>query len=128
MQLHNPVTGEIYDLTTDQGVIDAYHSIKIMNGSLKKMNDKLNQILKEKIGDNDEMKVGVYTLKATKQTRTEYPVSLLREIFDEDQLMECLKPVNKKVEELSMVLNDDAKQLLTNGAITREVILPPKLI
>lgn len=128
MEFINTITGEIYDLSSDTSLIDAYFAVKEMNGKAKKMNEKLNEFLAEKVKGKEYVQVSVYQLRPTIQECKEYPVSALRNVFDEDQLMECLKPVNKKVEEMMGLLDEEGRKELMAATIKTQRILPPKLV
>lgn len=139
MYLINHITGEAIpmeevtlardiDLSTHESVISAYMGIKALNGQIKKLNELLNKQLKELIGDEEEKQIGAYTLKAQKRVTRDYKISVLRQFFDEDQLMQVVKPVLKNVDAMASLLDKEARRELESLADIEEKTLPPKLI
>lgn len=133
MKIADATTGEIIDLddmdlSSEQGIIDTYRMIKSLTSVLKKKNAELNEKLKELIGQREEMNVGPYILKACSRQIRSYPVSTLRQFFDEDQLMECMNVSVTKVDELAKILPDEERRALKMSANVTEQQLPPKLI
>jgi len=114
--LTNPITGEVYDLSTDQGFKQAYDDIKMMKKQVTDLDKKFKQISLDKLGDNLEMKVGLYDLVRITTPRRAYPVSALKKYFDEDTLMLVMKPVNKLVEEQAQRLSNNDRMDLYNEA------------
>lgn len=99
-------TGEIFDLSTNEGLIEANRALKHYSNQLKELERLITNKIKELAADGDYELNKFYKIEKKTIERRGYTISALRQFFDEDQLSECLSPINKKVDEL-------AKEILT---------------
>lgn len=130
MEITNPLTGQVYDLASEQDLHAAYCDMKAQAMHQKKFEAAVKAGMKEMLG-NEESKFivsKIYELKAQKSIRRSYPVSALKAVFDEDQLMECVKPINKKVEEMARILDADDRKQLENSMVVDSTSITYKIV
>jgi len=111
MEYVNDYTGEVYDPAQEEGLRKAYDKMKEMKAKLKKMEEAVKVGMKKMLAGQESRKIinQIYELKAVKSVRRSYSVSVLKKYFDEDQFIECVKPINKQVDEMLKILNPDAR-------------------
>ena len=112
-------TGEMFDLTVEEDLREAYNLMKEQASNLKRFKKEVDEAMKAMLDGKASKKIvsSIFELKAVKTERRSYPISALKKCFDEDQLMTCVKPINKKVDELMYILSPEDKDELTNSMV-----------
>lgn len=119
--MHNPITGEVYDLTNNQDLLDAYRDVKQMESSIKKMKDEIQHQMMVRTADSDICELTPqFQIKKQLIEVSTYPMGALRQYFDEDTLALITKPVLKEVKEQAKQLSrEDRKALEASKVIER---------
>lgn len=103
LEITNPTTGEIteYDISTDEGLAASYEAATKLETALKKAKDTMKAAIRERMGDQPQLQAGVnFQFKLGERNTYGYDMSQIRDIIDQDTLLEYSKIDTKPFEKL----------------------------
>jgi hypothetical protein len=107
----NPYTGEVLDLTNNQDLLEAYRLTKQLTLQAKKMKDEVQKAMAERTKDTTTCELTPqFIVKKQLVEVSNYPISVLRQYFDEDTFSLLVKPIIKNVQDQSKQLSKEDRQ------------------
>lgn len=111
--MNNPYTGEVYDLSNNEDLLEAYRANKQFEKEVQKNKIEIQNAMIERTQDTFTCELTPqFIVKKQLVEVSTYPISALRQYFDEDTLALIIKPVMKNVQEQAKQLSKENRDAL----------------